>query len=77
MFTIPLELLFSSVPVAAAFPPPKTCFPTTVLLSISRFVFPYTTANKPFPPAYILFVTFTFDTYKLVFSPTMAAFPPP
>ena len=51
ILTIPVELSASLIPVAAAFPPPKTWLVILEPLSMSRLVFPFTIAVVPFPPA--------------------------
>ena len=62
ILTVATLLLFASVPVAAALPPPNTlpCVPveeldpTVVFPSTVIVVFPETIALLPLPPAYIL-----------------------
>ena len=77
IFTVLLELLLLSVPVAAWFPPPNTLFVTLLFPSIIKLVFPYTIADTPFPPAYKLLFKVEFLTLTYVFPVTVPSFPPP
>lgn len=80
------ELLKDSTPVAAAFPPPNmqpllgeidSSVPTIVCPSMFKFVFPYTIAVVPLPPAYILPLMLPLETSTYVFSFTIPSSPPP
>src|SRR5574344_816226 len=81
MFTLLDDVFTSLSPVAAAFPPPNThplfgeidC----VVPSTYKFVFPYTTAVAPFPPAYKLPFISPPETFTFVFFSTIPSSPPP
>ena len=64
IFTLLVDEFFSSVPVSALFPPPNTLFFTLFFVPcIYKFVFPYTIAVDPFPPAYKLLFSVESFTY--------------